>query len=81
MEQALIVIDEDSNGKPSLFCAFPSKANPDIWVLKWNVTTDVPERADGVAVTLRTSKYRGGSPISGWSPSRCMTRAYVAPKL
>lgn len=59
---------------PSLFCAFPSKEDPKIWMMQWNVTNDVPERANGLPVTLRTYKWRDGAPPTFGFGTKCMTR-------
>ncbi|KAK0622733.1 hypothetical protein B0T14DRAFT_564158 [Immersiella caudata] len=53
----IFVVEETGRVTPSLYCAFPRKENPKIWDIKWNVTNDVPERADGLPVTLRVVKF------------------------
>lgn len=52
--------------KSSLCCASPTKENPRIWELKWNVTND-GDRTDGLPVTLKdgdvSEGYEGRVPL------------------
>lgn len=34
-----------------------ARRTPKVWELRWNVTNDVPERANGVPVTLRMAQF------------------------
>ncbi|KAK0639774.1 hypothetical protein B0T16DRAFT_463413 [Cercophora newfieldiana] len=78
IEQRHFVVEDTGLVLPSLFCAFRSKENPNVWELKWNVSNDVPERADGVPVTLRSNKfpYKEAERAKDLGTS-CRTRAAV----
>ncbi|KAM7191206.1 hypothetical protein V8F20_009384 [Naviculisporaceae sp. PSN 640] len=70
------VRDEDHVIYYALFCGLPSKDNPAIWTIQWNVTNDVPERAAGLPVMLRTDKpAKGSKPGNGWG-TKCLTRDF-----
>ncbi|KAK4450873.1 hypothetical protein QBC34DRAFT_424204 [Podospora aff. communis PSN243] len=53
----IFVVEDTGSVTTALYCAFPRKDNPKIWDVRWNVTNDVPERADGVPVSLRIVKF------------------------
>jgi hypothetical protein len=77
-EQRLFVVEDTGSVLPSLYCAFPSKENPKIWELKWNVANDVPERANKVPVTLRSNKFPYKEPERANNmETRCRTRAAI----
>ena len=67
------VVEDDGYFGASLFCAFPSAENPKIWELRWNVTNDVPERAHGLPVTLRSAAYPRDTKAEYHFGTRCLT--------
>jgi hypothetical protein len=71
-----LIEDLTHTGYQSVFCAFPSAESPGVWDLRWNVTNDVPERADGRPVVLSSRNFTSGGPVEGtptWT--KCRTKA------
>jgi len=71
-----LIEDITHTGYQTVFCAFPSAESPGVWELRWNVTNDAPERADGRPVILSSRNFTSGGPVEGtptWT--KCPTRA------
>lgn len=68
--------DVTQSGYMSVFCAFPSAESPGVWDLRWNVTNDVPERAEGRPVFLSSKPFTALGPVDGSTTwTKCRTQA------
>lgn len=71
-----LIEDSTQSGYMSVFCAFPSAESPGVWDLRWNVTNDVPERADGRPVFLSSKPFTALGPVDGSTTwTKCRTQA------
>ena len=78
-EQRLFVVEDTGSVLPSLYCAFPSKENPqDLGAEVECDANDVPERANEVPVSLRSNKFPYKEPERANNmETRCRTRAAI----